>query len=925
MGQIMNLTLKQWLELFEDGGCTEALRSRSAQIVEMLRSRTGNADRLLSIQSEDDIKDIFYDRLCDIYIGCFTELLSLEMGEAEFTAEIVMSDSVTPRLQQAVQALSDRLKEDADMIYRRFPFLRDIEEKITANFIESEVLLLDRYALSKEEISEKIFGGRPSGRILSFRKQRFFSRQHGRFVQGINTEAGVIYYKPHDCQVDALWRDIIMLGFSDITRAADVVWGKGYGFCNEIKAEPLEDINDARLYFFRFGALTAVLSVLGSIDIHKKNIMACGAWPVLIDTENLITPEAGLSDVMNRTAADIRIYESVLRMGTLPVRKCFEPYAASALYKDGEEGCSLPVWQGNTIDVSGYEQQFMDGFSEGYRRMLRLSEDIQKLLGGYPDMELRVLYNSPKVQGYFCDKYLSPECLKSREKQRNVMRRDEFALRRRGKRLVPEILDYEEMCYLEGDIPYYCVRLNEESLYGTDGKKLIEKEYRRTPYEYISSKLREYCDKDRLMEEKLVRWTFEHALLDSDEQSAETECGSDVRETERDSADIDCGSDVAEIKCDSGMTGEADPAGTLTNEIAEIFEKINKEKMITPDGRIFFLSASQGYYVQGDWGMAPLQAETVLFCGLVLRETKLASLHTAAEELIKQCICELNEKLAILEKEGIQDNITAGLRFGYGEMILAGLILKELSDDKICRRLLGCLTDKEDFNLKLPGISNGYAGLLIALCAVKADKSLITRYADKLAAMKITDNDPFTGLAGAGLAFAFAGEAAGDETCYVRSSQCFEKMLKGWNERLQGWPKDGVIQPRRGCYAAGIGLCALLAMDVLAGDKRDSAMECLRKAFRSEMNEEKLYRQDILENGNALRAAFLIKAASFFPEYDCKKRAGEIISAMITRKEKTGNYISSPDGMRNTFDMALFTGTLGVGAVMVLFLGRLSK
>ena len=79
----MNLTLKQWLELFEDGGCTEALRSRSAQIVEMIRSRTGNSDRLLSIQSEDDIKDIFYDRLCDIYIGCFTELLSLEMGEGD--------------------------------------------------------------------------------------------------------------------------------------------------------------------------------------------------------------------------------------------------------------------------------------------------------------------------------------------------------------------------------------------------------------------------------------------------------------------------------------------------------------------------------------------------------------------------------------------------------------------------------------------------------------------------------------------------------------------------------------------------------------------------------------------------------------------------------------------------------------------------
>ena len=300
----MNLTLKQWLELFEDGGCTEALRSKSAQIVEMIRSRTGNADRLLSIQSADDIKVIFYDRLCDVYIGCFTELLSLEMGEAEFAAEIVMSDSVTPRLRQAVQALSDRLKEDADMIYRRFPFLRDIEEKITANFIESEVLLLDRYALSKEEISEAIFGGRPSGRILSFLKQRIYSRQHGRFVQGINTEAGVIYYKPHDCQVDALWRDIIMLGFSDITRATDVVWGKGYGFCKEIKAEPLEDINDARLYFFRFGALTAVLSVLGSIDIHKNNIMACGAWPVLIDTENLITPEAGLSDSLCPQEAD---------------------------------------------------------------------------------------------------------------------------------------------------------------------------------------------------------------------------------------------------------------------------------------------------------------------------------------------------------------------------------------------------------------------------------------------------------------------------------------------------------------------------------------------------------------------------------------------------------------------------------------------
>ena len=58
----MNLTLKQWLELFEDGGCTEALQSKSAQIVEMIRSRTGNADRLLSIQSEDDKAVFTYKR-----------------------------------------------------------------------------------------------------------------------------------------------------------------------------------------------------------------------------------------------------------------------------------------------------------------------------------------------------------------------------------------------------------------------------------------------------------------------------------------------------------------------------------------------------------------------------------------------------------------------------------------------------------------------------------------------------------------------------------------------------------------------------------------------------------------------------------------------------------------------------------------------
>ena len=96
-----------------------------------------------------------------------------------------------------------------------------------------------------------------------------------------------------------------------------------YGWVEFIQGRPCAPGEEGRDYYFRLGALLALLHVLGAVDVHYENLIAEGSTPALIDLETVLQP-----DVPNNLGVEgregLRAIEettsSVVRIGLLPGR-----------------------------------------------------------------------------------------------------------------------------------------------------------------------------------------------------------------------------------------------------------------------------------------------------------------------------------------------------------------------------------------------------------------------------------------------------------------------------------------------------------------------------------------------------------------------------------------------------------------------------
>jgi type 2 lantibiotic biosynthesis protein LanM len=105
-------------------------------------------------------------------------------------------------------------------------------------------------------------------------------------------------------------------------KAPGLVDRHDYGWAEFVAHEPCTSAEEMRLYYLRCGALLGLLHVLGGTDVHNQNLVAHGAWPVLVDGETLFDrpsprePDGGL--VGYGTIELSR--DTVLAVGLLPNR-----------------------------------------------------------------------------------------------------------------------------------------------------------------------------------------------------------------------------------------------------------------------------------------------------------------------------------------------------------------------------------------------------------------------------------------------------------------------------------------------------------------------------------------------------------------------------------------------------------------------------
>lgn len=132
-----------------------------------------------------------------------------------------------------------------------------------------------------------------------------------------------IVYKPKDVAIEAAFQEALRrvndLGFEPALRPIRVIAGRGYGWVEHVANDPCQSEGDLESYYVRAGGLLAIVTLLAGTDCHYENIIACGADPILVDHEALLTPTASAPEgCLLLESIQARLERSVLRTGLLP-------------------------------------------------------------------------------------------------------------------------------------------------------------------------------------------------------------------------------------------------------------------------------------------------------------------------------------------------------------------------------------------------------------------------------------------------------------------------------------------------------------------------------------------------------------------------------------------------------------------------------
>ena len=277
-----------------------------------------------------------------------------------------------------------------------------------------------------------------------------------RTVIGVAFECGLrVVYKPKPLQLEAAFSDFVQwcnrAGLQPTLRPIRIVPRDGYGWAEYLAHDSCSDLNAARRFYQRSGALLCVAYLLQGNDLHGENVLAAGEKPALLDLETLFHPFPGQPVDPNEPQAweraDEQIWCSVLRTNFLPhwaVDVAGESVDTGAVAVwDGEDTESarpgwrwinsdamafgripvrkrlppnLPVFDGKVVPPERHIEALVEGFRATYRFLLQhrqLLLDRGGPLSRFRDLPTRFIFRSTHIYGMIADRLLHPEYLRS--------------------------------------------------------------------------------------------------------------------------------------------------------------------------------------------------------------------------------------------------------------------------------------------------------------------------------------------------------------------------------------------------------------------------------------------------------------------------------------------------------------------------------
>lgn len=816
-----------------------------------------------------------------------------------------------------------------------------------------------------KDIADSFNGGKSPGLVTGLKSN--LSDPHNRdcAVIEFSFESGLkLVYKPRSFDLDKRWEAFLswctMLCPSIDFRFPHHVGNGSHVWVGHLENSPLARLEDAANFYRRCGALLAAAYTLNGYDFHQENLMAWGAYPVLIDLETVLRP---LVKPFNYEEMDSDFKkkmlslegDSVLRTSFLPMwipagKDVVRDYGALTpddninytvtewvevntdrmrrefTERRTEPSPNVPHFDGKLMDVTNYIDELCDGFTKFYTLFMEHHKDLP--LDIFEGAMIRYLPRNSQVYGDMIYRLYSPGLLRSGAA---------FSVELEGMGQpflhgVPDskLADIWKIFELERssleilNIPLFEAHSGSQAVFD-NSKPVLGDYYLLSAIDEIKRRLDHLSAKDLDFQKQLITASlacrYPKSESDSDDEAEKILASSISDPMLSDNEFIRAAADVAAEIAERVVRHDKNPQW-LTQKFDPVTHFLN----IGP--------------------VDPMLYEGSAGIGLFLSAYTYVSGDDKYRALALECFNDFKE----LFEDKNASIIAKWFSLGYGSGISGALWAAFLSSrflggcaelDSIIKKAFDIFSGEAILNDQGNDVIAGSAGALpvllefykysgekrfldwATLCGEHMLEKRIEFEGTKLWASNFAYR-PLCGFGHGQAGYAYAllklygetklecfREAAGTALAYENSSY-FEKYHNWPDFRINKKLKDGEIAFMAGwCSGApGIGLGRLMALDVMddpqtRADIENSLLQTNEFVFRP-------YSPDHLCCGFAGRADFLIEAALRLKRPELMDEARRQMSFVVNRMRRRGYYTLSGGGQSAVFTPGFFSGISGI-------------
>ena len=836
------------------------------------------------------------------------------------------------------------LKENWREILLEFPVLARFIATTISQWVDNYTAMA---VFLKKDIKslEKVFcDGKPLGQVQAIEADWSDPHNHGKCVNILSFASGIkLVFKPRSLSIDQGWSKfndwLGQNGMTSFVKTPGVFDGGDHGWAEFIERLPLKDSNEAEEFYFRAGVLLGLLYILGGNDFHRENLIARGAYPVLVDTETLLLhrvkpfqmTDSGMDAACK--ALDV-LSDSVLRTGLLPVWKIDDSGRSedlSALLGSSEKDGNLPILMGKQLTVRDYREKLLEGFSHIYDFMFSHQEALigpKSPFHLFKQSNFRFLIRNSQIYGDMLDHTTKPEFLRDGLLYSlEIERLAPAYLLSSSEEILPEVWSLylsEREALHRRDIPLFYGEA--EGLAIRDESGVVYSNY------FLQSAVARAKELAGLLspaDKKTQLGLIENVLSMYEKNPHEPSAPIPARTKIR-------------LDCLPGFDH-----GLLMDEAEKIYEQIITMAITGSGGDITWIVQQHDVRTQkltlGRIGFSFYDG--ILGLGLYMsvlyhltkkQEIKYNALRTV--EGFRKILMDTENPLPM-------HRLTLGLAGGVAGMARVLMTMGDyLEDASFCRDARYMLLNIQPQQIEEDrafDVMAGCAGLILVLVeAYKrfGDEKLLqtarwcgqrllnARIAAK-SGHRVWDSDfaeePLTGLghgtAGIALALLKLYEYTNDRNYYEGALEALDYESCLYDERYKNWP-DLRSNPRKTggeqyfmagwCSGApGIGLARIAGLDCL---ESDAARKDIENALAFTLNYP-LDSSDHVCCGNSGRVDLLVEAAVKLGRPELLAEARQRMMGIVLRKRQTGSYTLNSGSTGAVYNPSFFQGTAGIG------------